>query len=577
MIRIDLSCPSSQELLWRILHRKDIGGVHLAPPCGTSSRAREIRRPRGPNPKPLRSDRFPDGLPTLKGTDRIRVDKANILYRLLGEIVRYCVLHSISVTVENPARSLFWDTVAFTEPLKSIRSKLSSAYFHHCMYGSQRRKYTQLLYNFEVFESMSIECDGSHTHLPWGFRNKRWSTAEETDYPLGLCKAYAPCYREHLIQMGYHPPASSLLHQNMDINQVVNNQIAVDKQPKGKRIPPLPSEFAPFFTVAGPPGQLPAVGKLTHPWAVPNFIKISGPYEIKVFPKNSRVVRSKYKGNGADRVEEVAIGVHWEPDAFVKIAIKNQRPKNIIQSVPSVLRNTIDAITCSDDVSNARHRTEVARKWMLRAIELKTKEDAIKAEMDQHCAKILSNKKTLIFEELIKECRHSDVNLADNIRRGFSLMGDLPKSNVFPSRHIFATLMAEQVRQTAVHSRRAIIHSTMNQMDDDVCQGVYDATLKEVEQGWLEGPISPSDLGDACSVRRRFGVKQFSTEADGSRVCKIRPIDDFTESLINLTNGSEECIVVHGIDFILAGIAYRKDRMKGGGPNVGDLCAKATC
>ena len=148
---------------------------------------------------------------------------------------------------------------------------------------------------------------------------------------------------------------------------------------------------------------------------------------------------SKYKGNGADRVEEVAIGLHWEPDVFVKIAIKNQRPRNIIQSVPSVLRDTIDAITCSDDVSNARHRTEVGRKWMLRAIELRTKEDAIKAEMDQHCAKILSNKKTLIFEELIKECRHSDVNLADNIRRGFSLMGDLPKSSVFPSRHTFAT------------------------------------------------------------------------------------------------------------------------------------------
>ena len=42
-------------------------------------------------------------------------------------------------------------------------------------------------------------------------------------------------------------------------------------------------------------------------------------------------------------------------------------------------------------------------------------------------------------------------------------------------------------------------------------------------------------------------------------------VDDFTESLINLTNGSEECIVVHGIDFILAGIAYRMDRTRKSG------------
>ncbi len=51
-------------------------------------------------------------------------------------------------------------------------------------------------------------------------------------------------------------------------------------------------------------------------------------------------------------------------------------------------------------------------------------------------------------------------------------------------------------------------------------------------------------------------------------------LDDFTESLINLTNRSEECIVVHGIDFILAGIAYRMDRTRKGGPDANGLCAK---
>ena len=37
-------------------------GVHLAPPCGTASRATEIKRRRGPNPPPLRSEARPDGL-----------------------------------------------------------------------------------------------------------------------------------------------------------------------------------------------------------------------------------------------------------------------------------------------------------------------------------------------------------------------------------------------------------------------------------------------------------------------------------------------------------------------------------
>lgn len=321
---------------------------------------------------------------------------------------------------------------------------------------------TQLLHNSVFLQQMAIECDNSHEHLPWGFHNQKWSTSEETEYPLGLCKAYAMCFREHLLDLGYVPPASSLLHQTMDINQVVNNQIAVDKHSKGKKIPPMVSEFAAVFTVTGPIGKLPPLGKLSNPWAMPSFAKINGPYEISVLPKNSRVIRSKFKGDGADREEEIAIGVHWEPDVFVKIAIKSQHPRNIIQSVPSILKNTIDDITCKDDVSNARHRTEVARKWMFRALELKSKEDAIKSRMDQHCAEVLSSKKTLIFEELVKECGHLDVELADNIRRGFSLVGDLPRSNVFPSRQTFATLTAEQVRLTAVHSRTAIIQSALN-------------------------------------------------------------------------------------------------------------------
>ena len=58
-------------------------------------------------------------------------------------------------------------------------------------------------------------------------------------------------------------------------------------------------------------------------------------------------------------------------------------------------------------------------------------------------------------------------------------------------------------------------------------------------------------------MTRRFGVKQSSTESDGTRSVKIRPIDDFTESLVNLTNGSDESITVHGVDFIVASICER--------------------
>ena len=64
--------------------------VHLGPPCGTSSRARDIRRHSGPDPKPLRSRMHPDGLPSLTGTDLQRVLSANVLYQLSAEIFQWC-------------------------------------------------------------------------------------------------------------------------------------------------------------------------------------------------------------------------------------------------------------------------------------------------------------------------------------------------------------------------------------------------------------------------------------------------------------------------------------------------------
>ena len=58
-------------------------------------------------------------------------------------------------------------------------------------------------------------------------------------------------------------------------------------------------------------------------------------------------------------------------------------------------------------------------------------------------------------------------------------------------------------------------------------------------------------------LTRRFGVRQTSTQADGSTIDKTRPIDDYTESQVNLANASSETISPHGVDTIVAGICRR--------------------
>ena len=83
--RLDLSTPVGQQEVWNLLATLPVKYVHLGPPCGTFSRAREIRIPewalrrKAQNPKPLRSMDHPEGLPGLQGVNAAKVATANVL------------------------------------------------------------------------------------------------------------------------------------------------------------------------------------------------------------------------------------------------------------------------------------------------------------------------------------------------------------------------------------------------------------------------------------------------------------------------------------------------------------------
>ena len=92
-IMIDMSKDSGIPILLRVLQQRNVKYVSMAPPCGTASRARERRlktkdgRRAQIDPQPLRSEEFPDGLPSLGQLDAQRVKAANTLYRKVAELV----------------------------------------------------------------------------------------------------------------------------------------------------------------------------------------------------------------------------------------------------------------------------------------------------------------------------------------------------------------------------------------------------------------------------------------------------------------------------------------------------------
>ena len=131
------------------------------------------------------------------------------------------------------------------------------------------------------------------------------------------------------------------------------------------------------------------------------------------------------------------------------------------------------------------------------------------------------------------------------------------KSGVMPRKTAVASLDIEDLRRVTGHNQRAVLDSTTSCRDLEVAKEVYRLTKEECERGWLLGALSPSDIPCDAVLTRRFGVTQTSANAEHGTVKKIRPIDDFTESLANLTSSAEETIEPHSISVIAAGILLR--------------------
>ena len=88
IINLDLTVREDQQGLWGWLKHPKLAAVSMAPPCGTSTRAKEKN---DGGPRPLRSDDHPRGIPNLKPHEVRRVVKANAIYDLFLEVASLCL------------------------------------------------------------------------------------------------------------------------------------------------------------------------------------------------------------------------------------------------------------------------------------------------------------------------------------------------------------------------------------------------------------------------------------------------------------------------------------------------------
>ena len=135
-----------------------------------------------------------------------------------------------------------------------------------------------------------------------------------------------------------------------------------------------------------------------------------------------------------------------------------------------------------------RCRSETMRRLVDKAKQQSNEEATLKNSLSARRREILSSKRLLLFKWLLEESGFTDVNLFQDLCKGFDLTGTLPDSQTFSKRFKPAHMLTAVLRDVARKAREALVLGVRSSGDPNLDAGVYDATVKEIQKGVWSGP-----------------------------------------------------------------------------------------
>ena len=510
-VPLDLADPGNQDLLMKSLEDAlRIGHLHLGVPCGTCSRARERALPvklraRHAAPRPLRDARHPLGKPGLTGADKIRVKTANELYKFALRIVLWAFQHDVPVTIENPARSWLWPALdclvkkmrpIFGHDLRRAWTSLKFYDLDACMFGGKRKKRTRLASSADLSQ-LAVSCDNSHPHLPWAIREVdaqlAFDTAEEAQYPRGLCMALAHTFVAKFERSG------GLLRPPGDFSPTRTGSARHQR-------PLVPQFRATLVAPQVPPGEQ---------------------FKLLVYPTGDIPQANEHTGSTGDLK---TFGVRWTPQEFLQQAKGVEHPMNPEQALSDLLKDVIFANLTTPPVELAKSRIQAVVTVRQMAADLESKEQAFKEKMDPLVAKILKPKRILLWKSLLLAANYDDMEIVDLVAKGIPLTGSHGSVPALPEKLVPATDSMESLL-AASELRRKALTSSGKVTSDKEQEDLTEASNEEVRRGELEGPFSEEE------VTRHFGSKEWLLNPrfalyQGVKM-KLRVIDDAKRSGLN--------------------------------------------
>ena len=262
--------------------------------------------------------------------------------------------------------------------------------------------------------------------------SRRFSTAEETAYPMLLAYTMAYAFAQHLMHHGWQlPPAQLTPPDNVSYQYL---RALVGSQPKASKLPPLLSEFASIVCVpvclSSPQVQIGQL--LPQPFAnVPAGARLLKRPPLRLNGDGNNSNDNLGNLDCGDNLKDnnthwAYFGVYRSCDACVEAAVKAGHPVSKANRLPEVLQEAVDAISSQSAFQLAKERHATLSHWLNRARALSSAELGLHSEFPEALGKILAPKRLLLWKEMLIHYGYPDVAVFDEVVAGIHLAGAAP-------------------------------------------------------------------------------------------------------------------------------------------------------
>jgi len=261
--------------------------------------------------------------------------------------------------------------------------------------------------------------------------------------------------------------------------------------------------------------------------------------------KGCKVLR--VTGSGVSGRSTVEVGMPWTTREFTAKAQELKHPFDKDPTLPPSVASVIFTIATKGWQHVAKLRRDTLQHYTSRAQELSEPERKLHQQLHPDVEQVVSNKRILLFKEMLRDIGYDDMAVVDLLVQGIKVVGELDRVGIWrpapKGPKVSMPMLLAGARQAQSKILRDACRGGKAQVDKDL----WECTLDEVESGCLRGPLSPEELskrlGNLWIPARRFGIVQNG---------KLRPIDDFSEFLVNAAFGANEKVSLKGVDQIVA-------------------------